>query len=67
MEHVTILEVEIRDVRFGNNVKIIKPVNIYECTIGDNCFIGPFVEIQKVDYIPTFAGKYRFAVSELNT
>lgn len=39
--------VEIRDVSFGKNVTIIKPVNLYECTIGDNCFIGPFVEIQK--------------------
>jgi acetyltransferase-like isoleucine patch superfamily enzyme len=26
---------------------IIEPVNLYECTVGDNCFIGPFVEIQK--------------------
>ena len=32
---------------FGNNVKIIQPVNIYNCTISDNVFIGPFVEIQK--------------------
>ncbi|MBF0625402.1 MAG: N-acetyltransferase [Magnetococcales bacterium] len=23
------------------------PVNLYECTIGAGCFIGPFVEIQK--------------------
>ena len=37
----------IRDVDFGRNVKIIKPVNIYGCKIGDNSFIGPFVEIQK--------------------
>jgi acetyltransferase-like isoleucine patch superfamily enzyme len=28
-------------------VKVIKPVNIYGATIGENCFIGPFVEIQK--------------------
>ncbi len=37
----------IRDVVFGKNVKVIEPVNLYECKIGDNCFIGPFVEIQK--------------------
>ncbi len=37
----------IREVQFGTNVTIIKPVNLYECSIGDNCFIGPFVEIQK--------------------
>lgn len=34
-------------VQFGDNVKIVEPVNIYGCKIGDNCFIGPFVEIQK--------------------
>lgn len=35
------------NVQFGENVKIVEPVNIYGCRIGDNCFIGPFVEIQK--------------------
>jgi acetyltransferase-like isoleucine patch superfamily enzyme len=35
------------NVQFGENVKIVEPVNIYGCKIGDNCFIGPFVEIQK--------------------
>ena len=35
------------DVSFGVNVKIVQPVNLYGCSIGDNSFIGPFVEIQK--------------------
>lgn len=35
------------DVVFGENVKVVQPVNLYGCTIGDNCFIGPFNEIQK--------------------
>lgn len=35
------------DVVFGTDVKIVKPVNLYGCTIGNNTFIGPFVEIQK--------------------
>ena len=35
------------DVEFGENVVIVEPVNLYDCKIGDNCFIGPFVEIQK--------------------
>jgi acetyltransferase-like isoleucine patch superfamily enzyme len=35
------------NVKFGDNVKLVEPVNIYGCKIGDNCFIGPFVEIQK--------------------
>lgn len=37
----------IRDVAFGDNVTVVEPSNIYECTIGENSFIGPFVEIQK--------------------
>ncbi len=37
----------IRDCKIGENVKIIEPVNLYGCIIRDNCFIGPFVEIQK--------------------
>jgi acetyltransferase-like isoleucine patch superfamily enzyme len=37
----------IKDVGFGRNVKVIGPVNLYGCAIGDDCFIGPFVEIQR--------------------
>ena len=33
--------------RFGENVQLVQPVNLYGCTIGDDCFIGPFVEIQR--------------------
>jgi acetyltransferase-like isoleucine patch superfamily enzyme len=40
-------DVGIINVKFGDDVKVIKPVNLYGCTIGDNCRIGPFVEIQK--------------------
>ncbi|HPP34603.1 MAG TPA: DapH/DapD/GlmU-related protein [Ignavibacteriales bacterium] len=42
-----IFKSQLRDVVLGVNVKIVEPVNIYECIIGDNTFIGPFVEIQK--------------------
>jgi acetyltransferase-like isoleucine patch superfamily enzyme len=38
---------QIRNVKFGENVKVVEPVNIYDAEIGHNCFIGPFVEIQK--------------------
>jgi acetyltransferase-like isoleucine patch superfamily enzyme len=41
------LESGVVNVSFGNNVKVVFPVNLYECSIGDNTFIGPFVEIQK--------------------
>ncbi|MCF8408704.1 MAG: N-acetyltransferase [Crocinitomicaceae bacterium] len=37
----------IKDVNFGINVKVIQPVNLYGCSIGDDSFIGPFVEIQR--------------------
>ncbi len=39
----------VKNCKLGKNVKIPYPelVNIYECTVGDNSFIGPFVEIQK--------------------
>lgn len=35
------------DVRWGEKVKVVQPVNLYGCTIGDETFIGPFVEIQR--------------------
>ena len=42
-----IFKVAIRDVEFGLNVTVVEPCNLYECRIGDDCFVGPFVEIQK--------------------
>lgn len=35
-----------KNVKQGKNVKIIQPVNIYGCTLKDDVFVGPFVEIQ---------------------
>ena len=35
------------DVQFGKNVKLVEPLNLYGCTIDDDCFVGPFTEIQK--------------------
>lgn len=34
------------NVHFEEGVTIVEPVNLYGCTIGANCFIGPFTEIQ---------------------
>lgn len=42
-----LLRSQVRDVICGKNVRIVEPSNVYECTLGDDCFIGPFVEIQK--------------------
>jgi acetyltransferase-like isoleucine patch superfamily enzyme len=47
MNRAEVYKSQIRDVTFGARVKIVEPVNLYECRIGDDCFIGPFVEIQK--------------------
>lgn len=47
MSRPQISHVQIRDVEFGVNCRVIEPVNLYECKIGDDCFIGPFVEIQR--------------------
>ena len=35
------------DVSFGERVVVVEPANLYGCSIGDDCFIGPFVEIQR--------------------
>lgn len=47
MNQPQILPVQVRDVAFGKGVKIVEPVNLYGCTIADDCFIGPFVEVQQ--------------------
>lgn len=38
----------IKNVKLGKAVKIPYPdlVNLYDCELGDRCFVGPFVEIQ---------------------
>jgi acetyltransferase-like isoleucine patch superfamily enzyme len=41
-----ILKVGIVDVTLGKNVTLIEPCNVYRCTLGDDVFVGPFVEIQ---------------------
>ena len=42
-----LIQSKIVNVDFAEGVKVVEPVNIYGCKIGSNCFIGPFVEIQK--------------------
>ena len=37
----------IHNVVFGADVTVVEPCNLYGCAIGDGCFVGPFVEIQK--------------------
>ena len=47
MDNPKYLSIGIKNVNFGKDVKVVEPVNIYGCEIGDNTFIGPFVEIQE--------------------
>ena len=47
MQDPILYKSQIKDVQFGENVKVVEPVNMYGCTIGSNSFIGPFCEIQK--------------------
>lgn len=37
----------VRDVTVGAGVTIVEPSNLYECTLGDGVFVGPFCEVQK--------------------
>jgi acetyltransferase-like isoleucine patch superfamily enzyme len=41
------LQSRILDVECGIGVKIVEPANVYGCRLGDGCFVGPFVEIQR--------------------
>ena len=37
----------ITDVKFGENVTVVEPSNLYGCQLDDDVFVGPFVEIQR--------------------
>lgn len=47
MAEPILLNAGIANVTFGEQVKVVQPVNLYSCSIGSYSFIGPFVEIQK--------------------
>ena len=47
MKNLKLIKSKISKVRLGKNCKIIEPVNLYGCVIGNRVFVGPFVEIQK--------------------
>ncbi|HEY0250636.1 MAG TPA: acyltransferase [Kofleriaceae bacterium] len=42
-----LLSVGLVDVTAGERVTIVQPSNLYGCTLGDDVFVGPFVEIQR--------------------
>lgn len=47
MDTTVYKDVAVVNAEIGKGVVIVRPVNIYGCSINDHCFIGPFVEIQK--------------------
>jgi acetyltransferase-like isoleucine patch superfamily enzyme len=47
MHEPRIVKASIRDITCGEDVQICQPSNLYECTLGAHCRVGPFVEIQK--------------------
>ena len=42
---INLLKSQIRNIKFGKNCTIIEPSNLYECELGNDVFVGPFVEI----------------------
>jgi acetyltransferase-like isoleucine patch superfamily enzyme len=42
-----LLQAKLVDVRCGRGVTIVEPANLYGCELGDDVFVGPFVEIQR--------------------
>lgn len=46
MTREVVLNIDVIDVQFGSRVKIVQPSNLYGCILGDDVFVGPFVEIQ---------------------
>lgn len=47
MEEIKKYQAKIVDVKAGRGITVVEPVNIYGCKLGDDVFVGPFVEIQR--------------------
>lgn len=47
MNNLNKIKSGIKNVNYGKNVTVIEPVNLYDCVLEDDVFVGPFVEIQK--------------------
>lgn len=43
---INILQSGIVNITQGKNFCVVNPTNLYGCHFGDNCFVGPFVEVQ---------------------
>ena len=47
MDNICCVPTGIKNIKTGENFKVVMPSNLYGCSFGDDCFVGPFVEIQK--------------------
>lgn len=47
MESMKRHKASVRDITAGDGVVIVEPTNLYECTLHDGVFVGPFCEVQK--------------------
>ncbi len=46
MQGIKVVEAGLKNVEAGVGVTVMMPSNLYGCQLGDDCFIGPFVEVQ---------------------
>lgn len=44
---IELRQVGLKNVTAGERVVVVEPSNVYGCRLGDDVFVGPFVEIQK--------------------
>jgi acetyltransferase-like isoleucine patch superfamily enzyme len=44
--NITTYKCRIVDITHGAGFTVVEPVNLYSCSFGDDCFVGPFVEVQ---------------------
>lgn len=47
MSEASVGNAGLRDLSLGEGVTVIKPSNLYGCSLGDRVFVGPFCEIQR--------------------
>ena len=46
-----LLQAGLVNVSFGTGCTVVEPANLYGCVLGDDVFVGPFVEIQRDVFI----------------
>jgi acetyltransferase-like isoleucine patch superfamily enzyme len=47
MDEIKIHSAKVRNINAGRGVTLVEPTNLYECTLGNDVFVGPFCEVQK--------------------